>query len=63
MAVAVPAAPQSIAPSPSELTTAGSQQMTFPVSAWIAQVQSGPAAIAEAVPSVPLTAAGGVAWP
>jgi hypothetical protein len=33
------------------------------VPAWIAQLWYWPAAIAEAVPEVPFTEGGGVAWP
>lgn len=39
------------------------QQMIAPVPAWIAQLWKAPAAIADAVPVVPSTEAGGVACP
>jgi hypothetical protein len=37
--------------------------MTPPVPAWIPQLWWPPTAIAEAVPLVPFTEGGGVAWP
>jgi hypothetical protein len=37
--------------------------MTAPLPAWIAQLCCDPAAIAEAVPAVPSTEGGGVAFP